>query len=315
MLQEHSDAVEDAAVDHRQALTNACATAPDTKPGNGTLGCSYTYSQTADAMMRACIESGTHYTDITGEIDVFLHGQSLSEAAKASGIVLMPGVGLDIIPTDSVASKLAEALPDADHLVLGIDGDTEFSPGTAKTAVSVISDGMKVMRGGKLKSVSRSFEMREIDFGDGKKSAGVVPWGDLGTAYYSTGIPNVTVYMPARISAVQRILFPIIQQFMRLSFVQNQMKKRIDSKVKGPNATKRASSPTYIWGEATNKKGDKVTCRIQTQNGYEFTGNSIVFTAQHLMKFQGAGGFFTPSQLLGIDAVSEMEGVSEMVLT
>jgi short subunit dehydrogenase-like uncharacterized protein len=51
-------------------------------------------------MIDACLTSRAHYLDITGEIDVFLAVQRRQADAQAAGIVICPGVGFDVIPTD-----------------------------------------------------------------------------------------------------------------------------------------------------------------------------------------------------------------------
>src|SRR3546814_18073465 len=86
-------------------------------------------------MIEACLQAKAHYLDITGEISVFEHAQTQDARAKAAGIVVCPGVGFDVIPTDCVAAALKAALPDATHLALGFDSRSGFPPGTAKTSV------------------------------------------------------------------------------------------------------------------------------------------------------------------------------------
>jgi len=85
------------------------------------LNCAGPFSATAAPMMEACLRAGAHYLDITGEIAVFEHAQSLDARARDAGVVLCPGVGFDVIPTDCVAAALKAALPDATHLALGFD--------------------------------------------------------------------------------------------------------------------------------------------------------------------------------------------------
>lgn len=160
------------------------------------LNCAGPFSATAEPMMRACIDTKTHYLDITGEIAVFELSQQLSEQAKEAGIVLCPGVGFDVIPTDCVASALKAALPDATHLALGFDSRSGFSPGTAKTSVEGLAQGGKVRRDGNIITVPLAYHVRQIDFGDGEKPAMTIPWGDVSTAYYSTGIGNIEVFIP-----------------------------------------------------------------------------------------------------------------------
>jgi short subunit dehydrogenase-like uncharacterized protein len=277
--------------------------------------CAGPYSATAEPMMRACIQSGTHYTDITGEIDVFLLSQSLDEEARASGAVLCPGVGFDVIPTDCVAAKLKEALPDATELDLGFQGDASLSPGTAKTMVEGISQGMKVLRDGELIRVPPSFEARSIDFGTGPVPASVIPWGDLATAYWQTGIPNISVYSRRRVSKAADLILPIIQTVMKSSAVQRLAKQRIERRVTGPDEANRARRPTHVWGEARNANGDSVTCRVETPNGYTVTMDGILLSAHFLMNYEGEGGCFTPAQLMGTELVERLPGAGELQIS
>jgi short subunit dehydrogenase-like uncharacterized protein len=216
--------------------------------------CAGPFSATAEPMMKACIESGTHYTDITGELDVFTLSQSLDKEAKAAGAVLCPGVGFDVIPTDCVANKLKEALPDATHLTLGFQGDNSLSPGTAKTMIEAVSAGMKVLRNGELVSVPPSFELRSIDFGNGVRSASVIPWGDLATAHWQTGIPNISVYTARKTSKVADVVIPLVQRVMKIGAVQNFARKKIEQKVKGPDEQAREGRDTYVFLWSTKEK-------------------------------------------------------------
>lgn len=114
------------------------------------MHCAGPFSSTSKPMMQACINAGAHYLDITGEISVFELAQSLDAQAQQANIVLCPGVGFDVIPTDCVAAALKEALPDATHLALGFDSKTGLSPGTAKTSTEGMADGGKIRKMEKL---------------------------------------------------------------------------------------------------------------------------------------------------------------------
>ena len=138
-----------------------------------------------------------HYLDITGEIEVFEFNHDLDEQARQARVMLCPGVGFEIIPTDCLAAALQAALPDATHLALGFDSCSGISPGTAKTIVEGFAQGGRVRRDGRIVSVPPACRTRRIDFGDGEKLAMTIPWGDVATAWYSTGIANIEVYRPA----------------------------------------------------------------------------------------------------------------------
>lgn len=271
------------------------------------LNCAGPFSATAKPMMEACLQARAHYLDITGEIAVFELAQSLDAQARATNIVLCPGVGFDVIPTDCVAAALKAALPDATHLALGFDSRSGMSPGTAKTSVEGLAQGGKVRRDGKIVTVPLAFKVRRIDFGDGEKDAMTIPWGDVSTAYYSTGIPNIEVFIPgspAMIANAKRANW--FRPFLGLSWVQKLLKAHIAKTVKGPSEEKRARMLTFVWGEASNARGEKKVARIRTANGYSLTITGSLAVVEHLMKNKAAGGAYTPSKLVGADLVTRL---------
>ena len=205
-------------VDDHTALVSALQGVP------AVLNCAGPFSLTARSMMQGCLATHVHYLDITGEIDVFELAHSVDAKAPRAGIVLCPGVGFDVVPTDSIAAKLKEALPDAIELALGFDSRSGMSKGTAKTAIEAIADGCKVRRAGKIVSVPLGSRTRRIDFGGGERLAVAIPWGDVSTAYYTTGIPNIevlTATSPNALKRVQRMNW--FRPVLRRRFVQQMM--------------------------------------------------------------------------------------------
>jgi len=96
-------------------------------------------------------------------------------------------------------------MPDATHLALGFDSGSSMSPGTAKTSIEGLASGGKVRDGDKIISVPLAYKERNIDFGQGVKNAVTIPWGDVSTAYHSTGIPNIEVFIPMSPKAVKNM--------------------------------------------------------------------------------------------------------------
>ncbi len=278
------------------------------------INCAGPFSKTFIPMIEACIASKTHYTDITGEIGVFEMAHKLDARAKEAGIVIMPGVGFDIIPTDCLASSLKQKMPDASHLELGFSGGKQLSQGTAKSSVEAMGRGMLIREEGKLKRVMRDFDAKSIDYGRGKaQMSTVIPWGDVYTAYVSTGIPNVRVYIPGKVTAAQAWIYRLIRPVFKLGFVQNKMKAKIDATVTGPDLEAReAGGDTFVWGKVENASGRVIEARFRTPNGYTLTGEGILYTAGFFKDYQGPGGYFTPSLLFGADAVFNFSGVSEI---
>ena len=280
------------------------------------LHCAGPFSRTSAPMIEACLRNQTHYLDITGEIPVFEHATAQAERARLADVVLCPGVGFDVIPTDCVARALKDALPDATHLLLGFDAAAGLSPGTAKTAAEAAGHGGRIRRAGRLVTVPLGHAPRRIDFGNGTKTAMTIPWGDVATAYYSTGIPNIAVYVPTPAPAIAvakaaNLLLPVL----RAERVRRALKGLAEKFVTGPDAATREQGATYVWGEVRNARGDVRTARIRTANGYSLTVTGSLAVVQHLLVGTVAGGCYTPSMLLGPGLVESLPGSGHLVIS
>ncbi|WP_346836951.1 saccharopine dehydrogenase NADP-binding domain-containing protein [Microbulbifer sp. SAOS-129_SWC] len=274
------------------------------------IHCAGPFSATAEPMLRACIAAGTHYQDITGEMAVYRLAHSLHAEAKAAGVVLCPGTGFDVIPTDCLAAALHRAIPTATHLTLGFDSDSGLSPGTAKTSIESLGVGSAVRRGGKIETIGHGELTRTIDFGRGEKFAVAIPWGDVATAYYTTEIPNIEVYIPMsprRAKKMQRM--NKFRWLLRKAWMQNWLKGKVDQKVHGPSEEKRSDQKTWVWGEIRNdRRGERKIGRVTTANGYDVTVHGSLAVMEFLLDYQGDGGYFTPSKLCGSELVEKLPG-------
>jgi short subunit dehydrogenase-like uncharacterized protein len=298
-------------------LPYACFPADVAALGNArlVLNCAGPFSATARPMMQACLQAGAHYLDITGEIAVFEYAQTLSAAAKAKGMVVCPGVGFDVIPTDCVALALKGALPDATHLALGFETRSALSAGTAKTSVEGMALGGKIRRNGRIVTVPMGFRTRKIDFGRGAREAMVFPWGDVSTAFTTTGIPNIEVFLPAPkgllwAARAGNLFGPLLA----LGPVQRALKQRAGAVV-GPSEEARAATPCFVWGEARNAAGVVSTARITTANGYDVTVHGSMTVVEFLLGRTGAeGGSFTPALLCGAELIERLPGSGKLVV-
>ncbi|RSZ27303.1 saccharopine dehydrogenase family protein [Acinetobacter bereziniae] len=279
------------------------------------LHCAGPFSLTSKPVMQACIHAGAHYLDITGEIAVFEWAQSLNTQAQKANVILCPGVGFDVIPTDCIAAALKDALPDATHLALGFDSKTGLSPGTAKTSTEGMAEGGKVRKNGQIINVPLAHHVRQIDFGHGQKSAMSVPWGDVATAFYTTGIPNIEVFVPATSKLIWGAkMLNHLRPVFKLQWVQKIMKSLICKSVTGPDAERRAKIPTYVWGEVRNAQGQTKTARIQTENAYSLTVNGSLAVVSYLLDQRVNGGTYTPAKLMGYQLVTQLQGSGELVI-
>lgn len=277
------------------------------------LHCAGPFSSTGAPMVEACLLSQTHYLDITGEIEVFEYAYEQNDLARDAGIALCPGVGFDVLPTDCVAARLKAALPDADQLRLGFDSQSHLSPGTAKTALEGLALGGKIRRDGEIATVPLTYKVRAIDFGAGPKRAVTIPWGDIASAYRSTGIPNIETYMPVSTPVLTWLrCLRVVRPLLRWRLLQNPLQRRLGRIIRGPDSAHREQHPTHIWGEASNPAGDKRTARIRIGNAYDVTVAAALAMAQAVLRELPAGGSYTPSQIMGPDFVTQLPGSGEL---
>ena len=274
------------------------------------IHCAGPFSATAEPMIRACIASGTHYQDITGEMSVYQLAHGLDAEARTAGVVLCPGTGFDVIPTDCLAAALHKEMTSATHLTLGFDSDSGLSPGTAKTSIESLGVGGAVRRNGKIEVIPHGELTRKVNFGRGEKFAVAIPWGDVATAYYSTEIPNIEVYIPMSPRRAKKMKkLNGFRWLLRMNWVQNWLKGKVDSKVRGPSENQRAQQQTWVWGEVRNdRRGERRVGRVVTANGYDVTVHGSLAVVEFLLGYQGEGGYFTPSKLCGHELVEKLPG-------
>ncbi len=281
------------------------------------LHCAGPFVRTSSAMVEACLASGTHYLDITGEIAVFEAILPLGGKARAAGIVLLPGVGFDVVPTDCLAASLAAALPDATHLELAfVASGGSASRGTLKTMIEAMPDAGAVRKDGKIHPVPLAYDAKEIEFSCGKRWAMTIPWGDLSTAFHSTGIPNIRVYTGQSPGAIRRArrLRPLLP-IAGLRPVKRFLQWLVQRTVTGPDEAARETSRTFVWGQVDNASGRRVTGTLETPEGYAFTALSSVECAHRVLAGQVKPGSWTPSKAFGSGFVGDLAGVSVGDLT
>ena len=274
--------------------------------------CAGPFSATAKYMIPACIKSKTHYIDITGEISVYDYAHSKHKEAISSKVVLCPGVGSDVIPTDCLAVYLKDKCPDATHLSMAwATKGSKPSKGTAKTAVEGLVHGGKVRQNGKIIEVPIAYKERIIDFGFGELNTMTIPWGDIFTAYHSTNIPNIEFYFSRSHKKVESLRRQLKYfRFLKIRWIMNFIKKRIDKVWKPNTAEERADSKSYFWGEVINPNGEKVIGRFSTSDGYDLTASGTVEVAQYLLDDIDQAGYFTPTSLIGKELIEKMPGYS-----
>jgi short subunit dehydrogenase-like uncharacterized protein len=274
----------------------------------------HTWRPVADACLRAARAGRpVHYLDITGEIAVFEALAARGPEARDAGLLLLPGVGFDVVPSDCLAAHLARRVPGAARLALAFDAlGGGLSRGTLATMAENLGAPGAVRRGGRIVPVPPAWRTRRVDFGGGRvRDVTTIPWGDVSTAWHSTGIPDVEVYaaMPPavrRLARASRWAAPLLAA----APVRRWAAARVRRGPAGPSDAARAAGSSLLWGEAVAADGRRAEARLRTPEGYTLTAHAAVHLAARVAGGEAPPGFHTPSRAFGADVVLELPGVA-----
>jgi short subunit dehydrogenase-like uncharacterized protein len=278
------------------------------------LNCAGPYVHTAQLVADACLRTGRHYLDFTGEISVLEGLATHDAAAKERGTMLMPAVGFDVVPTDCLALYLKQRLPSATRLTLAFvnDGPAQLPRGTSLTMVEQAPNGGRFRQAGRLVAVPLGSRTRFVDFGRGPVWATLTPWGDLVTAFHSTGIPNIEVYVvPPRQIGIFTHVARYAGPLLGLPAVQSFLKSQARRQGPGPTPEQRAQTHCTVWGEVEDEQGRKATARLRgPEAGATWTVSAALAVVQKVLAGDAPPGFQTPACAYGADFVLTCDSVT-----
>lgn len=279
------------------------------------LNCAGPFLHTHKRLVAACLRTTTHYLDITGEIPVYSSLAAMGLVARDAGIMLLPGIGFDVVPTDCLAADLKRRLPAATSLALAIysNGPARVSRGTAKTFIEGLSAPVSTRVGGAIVPVPHVSESRVIDFGNGPIHATLMTLGDVFTAHHSTGIPNIKTYvaLPSAVRIVLRLARPILPLLSR-KLVLSVLRRLISAGPVGPTDKQRRQTNTYAWGEVEDDNGNALTSRLRLPEAYTFTALASIAAIRRVLSGDAPIGYQTPSSAYGPDFVFDIDGVERL---
>lgn len=276
------------------------------------MNCAGPFMHTAEAAAKACIANKVHYLDITGEYVVFEKVKTFDAEAKAAGTMLLSGTGFDVVPSDCLAMHLKNRLPGATHLTLAFAAlKGGMSRGTTKTTIEGMGYGGMIRKDGKLTRVPTSYKFEELNFGPYKSWAAVIPWGDISTAYTSTGIPNIEVFTALKKEQLNALKWgDRLAPILRMRAVKNYMLKQVDKRKPGPDENRRNTTFCNFIGIATDANGNKVESHQTTPEGYKLTAITSFGIIQEILAGNFKPGYQTPATVYGADFILKFEGVT-----
>jgi short subunit dehydrogenase-like uncharacterized protein len=267
------------------------------------------FSRTARQLFEACLATGTHYLDVTGEIDVFALAESYDARAKQAGVMLLPGIGFDVVPSDCLAAHVAARVGRPLRVRIALAAGGTPTHGTAKTALEALGAPLRVRRGGELVGLPSGSLVRSFDFGAGPVACVGVPMGDVVTAARSTGARDVEVYM--RGSRALRLALrgsQLVGPLLSRGPLRRALERWIDRLPEGPSEEERLGTKARVVAEAEGSAG-VARARLETPSGYETTRLAGVEAARRILAGEAKPGFHTPATAFGADFVLSLPGV------
>lgn len=245
------------------------------------------FAHTAEPLMRACIKASVDYLDITAEINVYRLAEQLGAEAVSHQVMLLPGVGWDVVPTDSLAVHVAKRVEQPFALSIALQVPGSMSRGSAMSVSEIIGAGVMARVDGELIATPDA-TLRHFDFGDGPVLCAPLSFGDLVTGWHSTGIPNIAM-------------------FVRMSgdaFPEGDLSTLPDGPTAEEREAHRARAVVEVMGV------DSVIARsvIETVNGYSYTPLAAVEAARRVLEGERLSGFATPTKVFGGGFAESIEG-------
>lgn len=275
------------------------------------LHCAGPFVLTFRQMAEACLRTKRHYVDISGEIEGFETLAKLSDAAKQADIMFLPGGGFDVVPSDCLAAQLHQRLPTATHFRLflrGVGGGV--SRGTARSGVENMHRQGRIRKDGRIVQVPPAWQVLERDFGRGPVKVVSIGWGDVSTAYYSTGVPNIETYFAFPRLAIDflklsRFIGPLVYSRPMRSLLKWLIGYVIPS---GPSREQNENGFSLMIGEM--RDADQVIrAKLRTPEGYRCTALTAVEIMKRILDNDYRPGFQTPSLAYGADFILQFDGV------
>ncbi len=276
------------------------------------------YDLTAQQMINACMAAAAHYIDLNGDLEVFEMIRSYDNQAKDKNIMVLPGAGFDVVPTDCISLWLKNRLPDADRLEIAfVILGSGLSRGTSITTLQKLGLPGASRINGQIVPEPIGVRGMWVDFPPGKERSFTmsIPWGDVSTAYFSTGIPNIETYTGISKATWVFLKFQgVFNWLLRTRFVHGVIAKIINSKSPGPDDQRRDKAISLIRAKVTNPKGKTVEATMRCPEAYSLTALSVLVIAKKILEGNFKPGYQTPASAYGADLIMEIPGVERHLL-
>ena len=255
-------------------------------------------------MVAACLRSGAHYLDLSGEWPVFVDLMACDAAARDASIMVMPGVGLTIVATDCLLALAKQAQPDAVKLCLGVSRPQVVTRGTVVSAANLLSPDVVIRRDGRLVRAPAGTLTHAFDFGDGLTEATALSWADVVTGQLTTGVADIEVY--SELNWPQRMAYRASGMAMAVTGARPW--RRVGGALaaiwpEGPAEDSRRQAEFVMVCEAIDPWRRVTRLRMRTKDGYTVSELTAAAAVRRALSGDWSTGFQTPARVFGADFI------------
>lgn len=271
------------------------------------------FVETSEPMVEACLRAGVSYLDISGEIPVFERVLTRHEEAIERGVLLMAGVGFDVVPLDCLAAYVVRQLRDPQELELAHFTTSGASRGTVLSSLGIVAEGGKVRRGGRLETRPLGRGARDIHMWRGNRRGTLrrlravpAPMPELVAAWKTTGVENITTYLalPRHQAWPMELLGPSLPRLLRHEAIADHLRRRLERSELRPKNDHRAQA----WARARGEGGAVAEAWLDLPEPYSFTASSAVRAVEACFALRPKG-VKTPAEAFGEDFVLRVPSV------
>jgi short subunit dehydrogenase-like uncharacterized protein len=268
------------------------------------------FSETAMPLAEACLRGGVHYLDLAAGAPEIEAMQRLDARGREAGVMMMPGVGFGIVPTDALAARLRRRLPAAVRLRLVSEVVGRRSRGAVLALIRESCLPGVRRRGGDLVPAWAAEETVRIDLGGGPRWAVTAPWrGEPVTAWWSGVYPDIDTYtvLPAPLRWLLRSgRLPLARAIAGSGAAQAVLGWLAGRLPEGPNESQLGAGLTRVWAQAEDAAGGRATARLRGPDVYLFTARVALWVARRALTGRVRVGFQTPATAFGPDLLDRL---------
>lgn len=268
------------------------------------VNCAGPFDITQPPLLRASMVAGSHYLDLAGEVDEHVAAMRQGAEADERGVLVLPGAGFGIVPSEGLLSAVVARLATATHATVALKTVGPASRGTAEVVLGSLRTPGVHRRDGILRTRRPGAQTTRVDFvdGDGPTVVTTNPWrGDLASAAPTVSNLDASMALPAAVRSLMHVPHGSLLKALA---------RRLPA---GPSAARRERGRTAIRVDARDSAGGRASAVLLGPDAYTFTALLAAAAAARVLESDSTDslptGYRLPSEVLGADFALSIPGV------